>query len=86
MSKKYYCGPYWVPKWGQKILSSQFNASCKIHDMDYESKEFTQQEADIRFLNNCIKQARGRFLVEVWACVYFILIRIGGKLSWDKDK
>lgn len=85
MPKKYYCGPYWVPAWGQKLLSTWFNASCKIHDMDYESKKYSQQEADIRFLSNCIKQAEGKFFREVCACIFFILIRIGGKLSWDKD-
>jgi len=86
VNKKYYCGPYWLPKWAQKILSYKFNASCKVHDLDYASKKFTQQETDIRFLTNMIKQCKGRFFWEVFACILFIAVRIGGKLSWDNAK
>ena len=33
--QKYHCGPENAPKWVRRILSYKFNASCKIHDMDY---------------------------------------------------
>ena len=83
---KDYCGPYWLPKFMRRFLSSKFNASCKIHDLDYDTQKFSQQEADIRFITHMIKQCHGRFLWEVLACVFFIFVRIGGKLSWTKSK
>ncbi len=85
MANKFYCGPYWMPECIQKIMSKHFNASCKIHDMDYASKQYDQNHADRRFLDNMITQCKGRFLLEVLACGYFIAVRIGGKLSWKKD-
>jgi len=81
---KYHCGPFWMPEFVQRLLSCPFNTACELHDMMYKSKYVSQQEADIIFLEECLKIARGRFFLEVYACVLFILVRIGGKISWDK--
>lgn len=83
---KYYCGPYWLPAFIQKLLSCPFNEACKDHDLHFEEKLMTRQDADIQFLKDCLLIARGRFLLEVYACVLFLLVRIGGKFSWDKEK
>jgi len=32
---QYHCGAWWTPKWVRRIISTRFNASCKVHDMDY---------------------------------------------------
>lgn len=84
--RKDYCGPYWLPAFMRRFLSSKFNASCKIHDMDYESDKYTQQDADVRFIRNMIKQCKGRYLWEVVAVIFFLAVRAGGKISWKKAK
>ena len=83
---KYYCGPYWFPEWARKLLSCPFNRACELHDMMYASKYVSRQDADIIFLEEMLRISKGRFLHEVYACVLFIMVRIGGKLSWDQGK
>lgn len=84
--RKDYCGPFWMPSFMRRWMSAKFNASCKIHDLDYESQKYTQQEADMRFIRNMIKQCKGQFLWEIFACMYFLAVRAGGKISFDKAK
>lgn len=80
---KYYCGPDWMPEWALKIASIKFNASCKIHDLDYESpQKFTRLEADIRFLHHMMRQARGYLFWEIMALIYFLLARLAGRFSY----
>jgi hypothetical protein len=86
MDRKDFCGPYWMPSFMRRFLSSKFNASCKIHDLDYESQKFSQREADIRFITHMIKQCDGKFFWEVLAVLYFLSVRIGGKISFNKAK
>ena len=83
---KFYCGPWWMPRWLRRILSFKFNASCKVHDLDYASREFSRIEADDRFLLHMIRQAKSSLFWEIYAMSYYILVRILGKLSWDKDQ
>lgn len=80
--KKYYCGAWWTPKFIRRILSIRFNASCKIHDLDYKSKEFDREEADTRFLLHMVRQSKKSLVFEVLATIYYIFVRILGKLSW----
>ena len=79
-----HCGPYWMPSFLRKIVSCPFNQACAKHDQLYASKEVSRQEADLVFFEECIIISRGRWLLEVYACVLFILVRAGGKLSWGK--
>ena len=81
---KYYCGPQWLPEWMRKIASTKFNASCKIHDLDYASQKFTRYESDMRFLTNMMKQANDSLFWEIMAMIYFVLARIAGRMSWKK--
>lgn len=82
--RKDYCGPYWMPSWLRKLLSSKFNASCKIHDLDYTSSKFTQKEADVRFLIHMIRQAKTSKFWRFIATLYYLAVRIGGKFSWRR--
>jgi len=84
--QKYYCGAWWVPKFIRKILSFKFNASCKIHDLDYISKDITREESDVKFLLNMIRQSNGSAFFEICATFFYIFVRILGKLSWGKHK
>jgi len=86
MEKKYYCGALWVPRWIRKILSIKFNASCKIHDLDYSSTRFDREEADTRFLLHMIRQSKNSFSCEVVATMYYLFVRMLGKFTWgNKD-
>lgn len=81
---KYYCGAWWTPKWVRRILSVRFNASCKVHDLDYATTKFSREEADTRFLLHTIRQAKSSIFWEVIATVFYISVRLMGKLSWGK--
>ena len=80
--EKYYSGATWVPRWLRKIFSTRFNASCKVHDMDYTTTKFTREEADTRFLMHMIRQSKGSIFFECLATFYYIFVRILGKLTW----
>lgn len=85
--EKYYCGATWTPKWIRYILSVRFNASCKVHDLDYETTRFDREEADTRFLLHMIRQSKNAVRWEIVATSYYIFVRILGKLSWgSQDK
>jgi len=83
-SKKYYCGPYWIPSKVRRIVSSKFNASCKIHDMDYESMKYGQKQADKRFRAHALRQAGNHIGWRIVARLFYIMVRVGGKLSYGK--
>lgn len=80
--KEYYCGPSWAPQWIRRIASSKFNASCRVHDLDYTTHRFTRTEADRRFLQHMLRQARGNLVWETLAVIYYLLVRVFGALSW----
>lgn len=82
--RKDYCGPYWMPSVLRRAVSSKFNASCKIHDMDYESKKFSREEADKRFRKHTLKQAGKSRFWRIIARIFYGLVRIGGKISYNK--
>jgi hypothetical protein len=85
MRKKYYCGAWWMPEWLQRILSYKFNASCRVHDMDYEAKsKFSKLEADARFMCHMLRQAAGSFFWEHIAWVYYRTARLLGGPSWER--
>lgn len=83
---KYYCGAWWTPKWIRKIISTKFNASCKVHDLDYKTTKFTREEADTRFLLHMIRQAKGSIFWEVIATFFYLFVRMLGKLSYGINK
>lgn len=80
--KQYHCGAWWTPKFIRRLLSFKFNASCKIHDLDYKTTRFTREEADTRFLLHMIRQAKGSIFFEVVATIFYISVRLLGKLSF----
>ncbi len=84
--KECYCGPYWLWKPIRCWLSKRLNRVCKKHDEGYKKKEISKSENDYVFLDDGVRNAKGRFFREVEACFFFLLVRIGGKLSWKKDK
>ena len=81
---KYYCGAWWTPEWVRRILSIRFNASCKVHDLDYATTRFSREEADARFLLHTIRQAKSSIFWKVVAIIFYISVRLMGKLSWGK--
>ena len=84
MSRTYYCGPWWMPNFIRRIFSYKFNASCKIHDLDYASGEFTRLEADVRFFSHMSRQANGWLFWEMVAVLYYVMARFVGRMSWKR--
>lgn len=82
--RKDYCGPYWLPSFIRRIMSIKFNASCKIHDLDYFSKKYSRLEADKRFLNHTKRQAKNNIIFISIAYLYYFMVRIGGRISWKR--
>lgn len=82
--RKNACGPYWMPKSMREFLSERFNASCVIHDLDYGTKRYSQYEADRRFLNHMKRQVKGKVIPTMMAYIFYVAVRIGGKLSYGK--
>jgi len=84
--KKYYCGAWWFPEWLSRIASTKFNASCKIHDLDYGAPgEFSKDEADQRFLEHMRRQAKDSLVWRNVAYIYYWLARWFGGPSWEKE-
>lgn len=79
---KHYCGPTWFPRWARHFLSNKFNASCKIHDLDYNKSGFTRKEADDRFLVNLKTQAKSNTLYKALAYVYYAAVRVFGGMQY----
>ncbi len=84
MKRKDYCGPYWMPVYIRKTLSNKFNASCKIHDLDYTTTKYSRDVADARFQDHMNRQAKNSLWWRFLAFVYYVMVRIGGKMSWGK--
>jgi len=82
--RKDYCGPYWMPSFLRKAVSSKFNASCKIHDMDYASRQYSRSEADKRFREHSLRQAGSHKGWRILARIFYLLVRIGGRISYGK--
>lgn len=84
--RKDYCGPYWMPSWMRKHFSKKFNASCKIHDLDYASTKFSRDQADARFHDHMNRQAEHSLYWRTIAFFYYIAVRLAGKWSWGRKK
>ena len=83
---KYHCGAWWTPRWIRRIISVRFNASCKVHDMDYLTTRFTREESDTRFLLHMIRQAKSSVFWEIIATIFYLSVRMLGKLSYGIGK
>ena len=57
-----------------------------MHDLDYANKELSRKVSDKKFLNNCLRQAHKSLLWKAVACVYYVLVRVGGRISFNKVK
>ena len=84
--RKDYCGPEYFPKFLRKFLSNKFNASCKIHDIDYNRSGLSRKEADKRFLKNMKKQSKSNEMYKVFAYLYYWGVRLGGIFSYKEKK
>jgi hypothetical protein len=74
----------WLPDWIKRILSYKFNASCRVHDLDYRAPaKYTQYEADRRFLDNMLKQAGWNPFWIMMAYAYYWMTRLMGWMSWN---
>jgi len=82
--RKDYCGPYWLHPKIRRLLSIKFNASCKIHDEDYENAIFTQKQADRRFISHTLRQSKGNILWILVGVLMYIGVRLGGWISYGK--
>jgi len=83
---QYHCGAWWTPKWIRRIISARFNASCKVHDLDYNTTRFSREESDTRFLLHMVRQSKGSIFWEIIATVFYLSVRILGKLSYGVHK
>jgi len=84
--RKDYCGPEYFPKFLRRFLSNKFNASCKIHDIDYDKSGFSRKESDKRFLKNMKHQAGSNIMYKMFAYAYYLGVRIGGIFSYKERK
>lgn len=94
-NKKYYCGPYYAPKWILKPLSLIFNQPCKIHDQEYEKKNKPQMLIDFIFfldmlvvlavlLRSIIIQSL-KFVIGCVICPFmYLLVVLFGWISYRK--
>lgn len=80
MSRKYYCGPDWLPE----ILRPKFfNRQCKVHDRVYELGASTREKADKRFLRQMLRVAPNLFRkIEAWTL--FIIVRLLGWIYYGR--
>ena len=83
MEKVYYCGYESMPKWQRRIFSIKFNASCKVHDLDYKyDTVYTKEEADIRFLKHMLRQADGSLFWEFMALMFYLAVHRKGQKAY----
>lgn len=83
LGQKYHCGYKESPEWLRKLMSYKFNASCLIHDLDYRpNTKFSQLQADLRFLEHTLRQAKDSKFWVVMAYVFFFVVRIMGKKAY----
>ena len=80
-----------MPKWIRRFLSDQYNASCKLHDIDYDRQLHSRKECDKRFLTHMKRQANRkaglkRILWLFMAYIFYIGVRVGGKASWKQGE
>ena len=89
--QKYHCGASKWPKWVRKLASKIFNASCKVHDLDYgKDTPYLQYEADERFIQHMKRQLekrkRFKWLYSMKAKFYFWAVSTYGKKQYDGDE
>gem|GEM_PF-7067849 len=52
--------------------------------MDYESMKYGQKQADKRFRAHALRQAGNHIGWRIVARLFYIMVRVGGKLSYGK--
>ena len=69
--------PYW----------EEFQASAKVHDINYDHKYKPRDEADFKFLLSCLEDAaeyeypkRERMIFVAY--IYYVLVRVFGRISF----
>lgn len=81
--KNYYCGYEDSPEWIRKFMSSKFNASCKIHDLDYNSdSQYYREKADVRFRDHMLRQAGKNLFWITVAYLYYLAVIWGGNRAF----
>jgi hypothetical protein len=95
MKKKYYCGPYYAPKWILKPLSYVFNYPCRIHDQSYSEGKIPRLKIELTFLVMMIKtlilllhkilKQTFKFIIGCCMCpLFFILVVLFGWISYNR--
>lgn len=85
--RKDYCGPWWMSQWMREKLSDKFNASCKIHDLDYHATtKFSRDEADSRFKKHMLRQAKDSKRWKITAHIYYLAVRLMGIFSYKRKE
>ena len=74
-----------MPNFARRVFSYKFNASCKIHDLDYASNKFTRLQADTRFFTHMMRQSAGYIFWELIALCYLVITRLIGRMSWHRE-
>lgn len=84
--KNYYCGADTHPRWLRKILSIPFNDVCMLHDIDYETKNYSKLRIDLIFFFNLTKFSVVKVLHGVCglflAPFYFLAVLLFSRRSW----
>jgi hypothetical protein len=78
---KYYCGPFYFPKFLKKWLSKRFNYACYIHDIAYINKDRTRKSIDKEFLQLMLRVSSST-KDRVFAHIFYVKVRMFGWISW----
>jgi len=74
--RPYWCGPAWLPRPIRKLASVRFNASCRLHDRDYD-RGIDRQTADRRFYDHMLRQSKST-ADRIQAGIYYGAVRAFG--------
>jgi len=79
MKERYYCGPFWFPRFLIRTLSKDFNLACQVHDENYMRQNLTRAQADRMFLEMMLENNPAK---KKEAYTFYFLVRGYGITSW----
>jgi hypothetical protein len=80
---KYYCGPFYLPKFIRKVISKNFNLPCKFHDEQYNLQVSKRKDIDRDFLLDMMSLVEDGKGTSFGAYTMYYLVRyVIGWPSW----
>ena len=83
---KYHCGPKSWPNFIKKRLSKYHNESCRLHDIDYQTRLCPRKNIDSLFLSRMLETANGDRKSIRNAKRLYRWVRALGWIFWIKKK